>query len=147
MSCAAAALALPPETVITGRSAAGLRGVQLARARDCVHVVVPDSTRIARRAGLDVRRTLVKANECTPWIEDSRGRLARADLAFQEHKVAVEHDAPGATASCGRSIGTGIDLNRVQAAGWEIVLVTAQLLHDPARMVQTVHAALDRRRR
>ena len=26
------------------------------------------------------------------WIEDSHGRLARADLAFPEHKVAVEYD-------------------------------------------------------
>ncbi|MDQ3885926.1 MAG: hypothetical protein M3308_02655 [Actinomycetota bacterium] len=38
-------------------------------------------------------------------------------------------------------------LNRVQAAGWEVVFVTASLLHDPVRMVRTVRAALDRRSR
>lgn len=200
LRCAAAALALPPATVITGKSAAGLWGVQLARAEDCVQVVVPDDTRIARRAGLNVRRTVVRPHECTPWsevavatplrttldllldrplpdavadldavlraglvalpqvarmiegrsdkgivlarraieladaraesrpesrvrvwlvldglhpvpqywIEDGSGRLARADLAFPEQKVAVNTTAPGGTASCGRSIGTGV---------------------------------------
>ncbi len=237
LRCAAAALALPPETVITGRSAAGLWGVQLARAQDCVQVVVPDSTRIARRAGLDVRRTLVRAGECTPWsalavatplrttldllldrplpdavadldamlraglvtlpaigamveersdkgivlarravqladaraesrpesrvrvwlvldglhpvpqywIEDSTGRLARADLAFPEHKVAVEYDGSWRDGQLWALNRDRDRLNRVQAAGWEIVFVTAQLLHDPARMIRTVRAALDRR--
>ncbi|MGH3983656.1 MAG: endonuclease domain-containing protein [Pseudonocardiaceae bacterium] len=239
LRCAAAALALPPETVITGRSAAALWGVQLVHARDCVHVAVPGSTRIARRAGLDVRRTLVRPDESTPWsevavatplrttldllldqplpeavadldavlrhglvtlpqitalvegrsdkgivrarraieladpraesrpesrvrvwlvldglrpepqywIEDSHGRLARADLAFPEHKVAVEYDGSWRDGELWALNRDRDRLNRVQAAGWEIVFVTAQLLHDPARMVSTVRAALDRRRR
>ncbi|MGH3688103.1 MAG: hypothetical protein ACRDRU_04205 [Pseudonocardiaceae bacterium] len=118
LRCSAAALALPAETVITGRSAAGLWGVRLARAQDCVQVVVSDSIRIAWCSGLDVRRTFVSTNECTPWSE-----------------VAVA-----------TPLRTTLDrLNRVQAAGWEIVFVTAQLLHDPARMVRTVRAALARR--
>ncbi len=237
LRCVAAALALPPETVITGRSAASLWGVQLARTQDRVQVVVPDSTRIARRAGLDVRRTRVRANECTPWseiavasplrttldllldqplpdavadldavlraslvtlsqvtrmiagrsdkgivlarraiqladpraesrpesrvrvwlamdglypepqywIEDSNGRLARADLAFPEQKVAVEYDGSWRDGELWALNRDRDRLNRVQAAGWEIVFVTAQLLHDPARMVRTVRAALARR--
>lgn len=239
LRCAAAALALPDETVITGRSAAALWGVQLARAQDCVHVAVPDSTRIARRAGLDVRRTLVRPDECTPWsevavatplrttldllldqplpdavadldavlrhglvtlsrmaalvegrsdkgivrarraieladaraesrpesrvrvwlvldglqpepqywIEDSHSRLARADLAFPEQKVAVEYDGSWRDGELWALNRDRDRLNRVQAAGWEIVFVTAQLLHDPARMVRTIRAALDRRSR
>lgn len=238
LRCAAAALALPPETVITGRSAAGLWGVQLARTQDCVQVVVPDRTRIARRAGLDVRRTLVRPDECTPWsevavatplrmtldllldqplpdavadldavlrpglvalpqvtamveersdkgivlarravqladpraesrpesrvrvwlvldglnpepqywIEDSHGRLARADLAFPEQKVAVEYDGSWRDGELWALNRDRDRLNRVQAAGWEIVFVTAKLLHDPAHMVHTVRAALNRRR-
>jgi len=237
LRCAAAALALPPETVITGKSAANLWGVQLARAQDCVHVVVPDRTRIARRAGLDVRRTLVRPDECTPWsevavatplrmtldllldrplpdavadldavlrhglvtlpqvtamverrsdkgivlarravqladpraesrpesrvrvwlvldglhpepqywIEDSHGRLARTDLAFPEPKVAVEYDGSWRDGELWALNRDRDRLNRIQAAGWEIVFVTAKLLHDPARMVHTVRAALDRR--
>lgn len=237
LRCAAAALALPPETVITGRSAAGLWGVQLARTHDCVQVAVPDRARIARRAGLDVRRTHVSANERTPWsdvavatplrttldllldrplpdavadldavlraglvtlppvaamveersdkgivlarravqladaraesrpesrvrvwlaldglhpvpqywIEDSTGRLARADLAFPEHKVAVEYDGSWRDGELWALNRDRDRLNRVQAAGWEVVFVTAALLHDPARMVRTVRAALGRR--
>lgn len=237
LRCSAAALALPPETVITGRSAANLWGVQLARAQDCVHVVVPDRTRIARRTGLDVRRTLIRPNERTPWsevavatplrttfdllldqplpdavadldavlqaglvtlpqvtamvegrsdkgivlarqavqladpraesrpesrvrvwlvldglhpepqywIEDSHGRLARADLAFPEQKVAVEYDGSWRDGELWALNRDRDRLNRVQAAGWEVVFVTAQLLHDPARMVRTVRAALERR--
>ena len=67
LRCAGAALALPPDTVITGRSAAVLWGVQLARAQDPVEIVVPDATRIARRAGLDVRRSVIRPDESTPW--------------------------------------------------------------------------------
>lgn len=50
------------------------------------------------------------------WIEDSRGRLARVDLAFIEQRVAVEYDG-----------------------------AAAALLRDPERMVRTVRAALTRR--
>jgi hypothetical protein len=213
--------------------------VQLTHAQDCVHVVVPDRTRIARRAGLDVRRTLVRPDECTPWSEvavatpprttldllldqplpdavtdldavlrhglvtlpqiaaliegrsdkgivrarlamelaDSRAesrpesrvrvwlvldglrperstgsrtrtaRLARVELAFPEHKVAVEYDGSLRDGELWALNRDRDRLNRVQAAGWEIVFVTAQLLHDPARMVSTVRAALNRRRR
>ena len=237
LRCAAAALALPPETVITGKSAAGLWGVQPARAEDCVQVVVPDNTRIARRTGLNVRRTVVRPHECTPWsegavatplrttldllldrplpdavadldavlraglvavpqvvrmvegrsdkgivlarraieladpraesrpesrvrvwlvldglhpvpqywIEDGTGRLARADLAFPEHKVAVEYDGSWRDGELWALNRDRDRLNRVQAAGWEIVFVTAQLLNDPARMIRTVRAALTRR--
>jgi hypothetical protein len=41
------------------------------------------------------------------WIEDGSGRLARADLAFPEHEVAVGTTAPGERASCGRATATG----------------------------------------
>ncbi|MDQ4033206.1 MAG: hypothetical protein M3332_13480 [Actinomycetota bacterium] len=70
------------------------------------------------------------------WIEDSYGRLARADLAFHEHKVAVEYDGSWRDDELW-ALNRDRDLpNRVQAAGWEIVFVTAQLLNDPARMVE-----------
>ncbi|MFN2496775.1 MAG: endonuclease domain-containing protein [Pseudonocardiaceae bacterium] len=237
LRCAGAALALPPDTVITGRSAAVLWGVQLARAQDPVEVVVPDATRITRRASLDVRRGIVRPDESTPWsavavasplrtaldllldralpdavadldavlraglvelsdvaamvsrrsdkgivlarravkladpraesppesrvrvwlaldglypepqywIEDSRGRLACADLAFREQKVAVEYDGSWRDGQLWALNRDRDRLNRVQAAGWEVVFVTAQLLHNPAHMVRTIRAALNRR--
>lgn len=69
LRCAGAALALPPHTVITGRSAADLWGVALARSQDPVEVLAPPGTRIARRAGLNVRRTLIRPGESVPWSE------------------------------------------------------------------------------
>lgn len=79
------------------------------------------------------------------WIEDSHGRLARVDLAFPEHTVAVEYDGSWRDGELWALNRDRDRLNRVQATGWEIVFVTAQLLHDPARMVRTVRAALARR--
>jgi hypothetical protein len=81
------------------------------------------------------------------WIEDSYGRVARADLAFPEHKVAVEYGGSWRDGELWALNRDRDQPNRVQAAGWEIVFVTAQLLQAPARMVSTVRAALDRRRR
>jgi hypothetical protein len=65
--CEGAALILPPAAVITGRSAATLRGIPLARAIDPVEIVAPLETRIARRAGMDVRRSDLTAAEMEPW--------------------------------------------------------------------------------
>ncbi len=237
LRCEAAALALHPESVITGRSAATLRGVRLARARDPIEVVVPEAVRVFRRTGLDIRRTELREGEAQPWgqiglatplrmgldllldrtlpdavgdldtvlraglvdrvelrrmlsqrrdrgivrarraeeladpraesppesrmrvwlvldglrpvpqywIEDSRGRLARADLAFPEQQVAVEYDGSWREGELWALNRDRDRLNRVQAAGWEVVFVTAPLLADPARMVATVRAALARR--
>lgn len=237
LRCAAAALALPTEAVITGRSAATLRGVALARAADPVEIVVPEAVQVNRRAGIDVRRTETRADEREPWggiglatplrmgldllldrtlpdavadldmvlraglvnraelrrllsqrrdrgivrarraeeladpraesrpesrvrvwlvldglcpepqywIEDSRGRLARADLAFPEQQVVVEYDGSWRNGELWALNQDRDRLNRVQAAGWEVVFVTAPLLADPPRMVRTVRAALARR--
>ncbi|MGQ0776996.1 MAG: endonuclease domain-containing protein [Pseudonocardiales bacterium] len=236
LRCAGAALALPASTVITGRSAAGLWGIQLARAQDPVEIVAPETIRIARRGGLDVRRSMVRPGESVPWsevavatplrmaldllldrplpdavadldavlrdglvalpdvtamvarrgdkgivaarravqladpraesrpesrvrvwlvldglhpepqywIEDSRGPVARADLAFPEHKVAVEYDGSWRDGQLWALNHDRNRLNRVQAAGWEVVFVTAQSLHDPPRMLHTIRAALNR---
>jgi hypothetical protein len=238
LRCRGAALILPPEAVITGRSAATLRGVELARATDPVEVIIPESVQVNRRVGLDVRRTETGADEREPWdgiglatslrmgmdllldralpdgvadldavlraqlvdraalrrmlcqrhdhgivrarraeeladpraesrpesrvrvwfvldglcpvpqywIEDSRGRLVRTDLAFPEQQVAVEYDGSWRDGQLWALNRDRDRLNRVQAAGWEVVFVTAALLADPARMVRTVRSALARRR-
>ncbi len=237
LRCMGAALVLPPDAVITGRSAATLRGVALARATDPVEVVVPEAAQINRRVGIDVRRTAICAGEREPWneigiatslrmgldllldrmlpdgvadldavlraglvdraalrrmllqrhdrgivrarqaeeladpraesrpesrvrvwlvldglrpvpqywIEDSRGRLVRADLAFPEQQVAVEYDGSWRDGELWALNRDRDRLNRVQAAGWEVVFVTAPLLADPPRMVAIVRAALARR--
>jgi hypothetical protein len=79
------------------------------------------------------------------WIEYSRGRLARVDLAFIEQHVAVEYDGSWREGELWALNQHRERLNRVQAEGWEIVFVTAALLRDPERMVRTVRGALARR--
>lgn len=235
--CAAAGLVLPPSAVITGRSAATVRGVALARTEDPVEVLVPLESRVVRSSGLALRRTVVRHDEWAPWsglrlatpqrmaldllldrplpdavadldavlrarlvtlaevhslvgkrcdrgivlarqavqladpraesrpesrvrvwlvldglypepqhwIEDSSGRLARADLAFIEQRVAVEYEGGWREGELWSLNRDRERLNRVQAAGWEVVFVTAALLRDPPHMVQTIRAALARR--
>lgn len=73
LRCRALALALPQGTVITGRSAATLRGVRLCWPEDDVQVLASLEARLGRRSGLDVRRTAIAPDEWEPW---SGGRIA-----------------------------------------------------------------------
>jgi len=71
--CEGATMFLPPDAVVTGRSAATVRGVQLARRDDPVEVISPLARRIERRTGIDLRRTEIERHEWEPWCA---GRLA-----------------------------------------------------------------------
>lgn len=233
LRCECAALALPADAVITGRSAATLRGVQLALPGDPVEVVAGLQTRLFRRAGVDLRRCEVRADEAQPWSRirlatrrraafdllldralpdavadldavlraglvgrtemelylagrhdrgivqarralkladpraesrpESRVRVhlvldglipevqfrvsntgqwvATVDLAFPRHRLAVEYD--GVWHGAPLQVGSDRErLNRLHAAGWEVVFVTREHLRDPHRMLCTVRAAL-----
>lgn len=52
--CAGAGLVLPQSAVVTGRPAATLQGVALARTDDPVEVIVPLEARVVRGSGLAV---------------------------------------------------------------------------------------------
>jgi hypothetical protein len=74
-------------------------------------------------------------------VHDERGFVARVDFGWPEHKVAVEYDGlwhgePGQFARDRRRI------NRLTAAGWRIVFVTAADLRDLAALVARIAAAL-----
>jgi very-short-patch-repair endonuclease len=73
LQCRAVALALPAGAVITGRSAATVRGVRLCWPEDDVQVLAPPEMRLGHRSGLDVRRTAIESGEWQPW---AGGRLA-----------------------------------------------------------------------
>jgi len=73
LRCRAMSLALPQGAVITGRSAATLRGVRLCWPEDDVQVLAPVEMRLGRRSGLDVRRTAIDPDEWEPW---GGGRIA-----------------------------------------------------------------------
>lgn len=233
--CRGATLILPPDAVITGRSAATVRGAPLATSDDPVEVIAPLERRIGRPGGIDLRRTDMAAGEWVPWlggriatplrmaldlaldrpvpiavadldvvlrrrlvdldaltelvasrsdrgivdarravalvdpsaesrpesrvrvhlvlaglhpvpqywIEDGDGRIARTDLAFPERKVAVEYDGQWRDGQLWALNRDRERLNRVHAAGWDVVFVTAPLLATPRKMVATVRAALE----
>lgn len=238
LRCEAAALVLPRDAVVTGRSAATVKGISLARTYDPVEVLAAPAARIGRRRqGLDVRRTEVDPGEqdkwqgiglASPqrtaldllldrelpeavadldaviraghvdlatvrrlvdqrhdhgivrarsaveladpraesrpesrmrvllvldglepvpqyWIYDGHRRLARADLAFPDQRVAVEYE--GAWHAEAWALNRDRErLNAVRDAGWDVVFVTALLLNDPPRMIAAVRSALARSR-
>lgn len=95
--CRAAALLGEGQLVLTGRSAATVRGVDLARTEDPVEVVVLDGHRVNRRAGLDVRGVRIDQLDHAPWHEiriaspartafdvASRGPVTRAVAALDQ---------------------------------------------------------------
>jgi hypothetical protein len=229
----AATMALPRGVVITGRSAAAVRGAPICWPDDPVHVSVPLGMRVDR-TGLLIRRSNLTADEYEPWEEgllasplrmcldllagrplpDSvadldqvlkltmvdrnalatllRGRsdngvvvarqaealaidcsdsvpesqmrvhlvlaglepvpqhwvevdgqrVALVDLAFPARKLAVEYDGGWRNGQTWALNHDRTRLNQVQAAGWRVVFVTAQLLRTPRRMIAEVKAAL-----
>lgn len=67
LRCRAASLIVPGAAVITGISAAALRGLDLAAADDPVEFVVPRPTKFVAQRGMDIRRTAVGSGEYEGW--------------------------------------------------------------------------------
>ncbi|SDO34573.1 DUF559 domain-containing protein [Geodermatophilus sp. DSM 45219] len=77
-------------------------------------------------------------------VRDQDGRfVARVDLAFPEHRVAVEYDGAwhGEPGQLGRDRRR---LNALVAAGWTVLHVTAADLRHPAELVTRVRTLLRR---
>lgn len=232
--CRGATCALPAGAVVTGRSAATVRGVSLAWPEDDVEVLAPPEMRLGRRTGLDVRRSRIGPDDAEPWafgllaspmrltldlllgrplpdavagldavlraglvdgdavsamvagrsdngivaarraveladpradsvpesklrvllveaglapvpqywIEDRTGRLVCVDLAFPERKVAVEYDGDWRDGERWALNRDRDRLNRVHAAGWDVVFVTAPMLRNERALLRTVRQAL-----
>lgn len=74
-------------------------------------------------------------------VRDVRGTVARVDFAWPNRKVAVEYDglwhADDAQFAKDRR-----RLNRLRAAGWTVVFVTAAHLHEPVELIAEIAAAL-----
>jgi hypothetical protein len=77
-------------------------------------------------------------------VRDGRGFVARVDFGWPDAKVAVEYEGlwhgetPQQVATDRRR------LNRLTAAGWTVVFVTAADLHRPEQVVARIAAALGR---
>jgi very-short-patch-repair endonuclease len=232
--CDAAALIMPAGSVITGRSAAAVRGMELARARDPVEVVVDESERFGPVRGLLIKRTDLIQSDSVAWndvrlasrarmgfdlarrkglldavadvdvalragqlsrselgtylfgrmehgvaqarrvveladgraasrpesmvrvllrmagldpevqytITDAEGEVARVDFAFIEQRVAVEYDGEWHALRM-QLTKDRRRMNRIDAAGWHIVFITADMLKGDGReAVQAVLVAL-----
>jgi very-short-patch-repair endonuclease len=74
-------------------------------------------------------------------VRDEDGFVARVDFAWPDRRVALEYDGAwhGDRAQPSRDRRR---LNRLQAAGWRVVFVTAADLYRPAQLLATVAAAL-----
>lgn len=80
LRCRAAALIVPAQAVLTGRSAATVHGVALAEPYDPVEFIVPEKHRFGPIVGIHVRRTAVRPTESRPWQGVRIARPARVAL-------------------------------------------------------------------
>ncbi|MGY2084654.1 endonuclease domain-containing protein [Blastococcus sp. SYSU DS0539] len=74
-------------------------------------------------------------------VRDAGGFVAFVDFGWPEHRVALEYDGVwhGAPQQVGKDRRR---LNRLTAAGWTVVFVTAADLRDPVALVARIAAAL-----
>jgi hypothetical protein len=118
------------------------RGPGSARARAVVAeadglAASPQETRLrllVHRSGLPV--PVAQFRVC-----DAGGFVARVDFAWPEQKVALEYDGLWHS-EAGQFARDRRRLNRLQAAGWRVVFVTAADLRRPVELVSRIAAAL-----
>jgi very-short-patch-repair endonuclease len=74
-------------------------------------------------------------------VRDADGLVARVDFAWPEHRLALEYEGRwhGERQQVARDRRR---LNRLTAAGWTVVFVTAEDLHDPASLIARIAAGL-----
>ncbi|TFV62360.1 DUF559 domain-containing protein [Geodermatophilus sp. DF01-2] len=122
--------------------AAAARGPGSARAREVCRLVdglaqSPQETRLR----LLMTRGGLPAPVAQHVVRDGRGFVARVDFAWPERRVAVEYDGAW-HAEPGQFARDRQRLNRLQAAGWRVVFVTAADLYRPDEVVARIAAAL-----
>ena len=77
-------------------------------------------------------------------VADDRGRfVAIVDFAWPELKIALEYDGRW-HAEPGQFAKDRARLNRLTAAGWRVVFVTAEDMRHPILLVRRIAAALAR---
>jgi Protein of unknown function (DUF559) len=122
--------------------AARARGPGSARAREVAALVdglaeSPQETRLR----LLIHRSGVPLPVAQHRIRESGRFVAKVDFAWPEKKVAVEYD--GLWHADPKQFALDRQrLNRLQAAGWTIVFVTAADLHRPEQLLARIAAAL-----
>jgi G:T-mismatch repair DNA endonuclease (very short patch repair protein) len=132
--------------------------VQLGSVRDAV-AALPRcrGSRLAREvAGLAdglaesppetrLRLLMMRAGLPTPVAQfrvfDDEGLVARVDFGYPELRLAIEYEGMwhGEAQQVGKDRSR---LNRLRAAGWRVVFVTAADMHDPQRLIRDIARAL-----
>jgi hypothetical protein len=145
-----AAVAAVDQIIATGsvdlaavrRLAASSRGPGSARAR-----VVTDLADGLAESPQETRlRLLIGRSTLPPPVAQFTVRyegrfVARVDFAWPEKKVALEYDGLW-HADADQFARDRQRLNRLRAAGWQVVFVTAADLHDPVRLLARIAEAL-----
>lgn len=121
------------------------RRTGIRRLREAIELVREDSWSPRESA---VRCHLVFAGLPEPLLNhdiyDEFGRfVACADLAYPERKIAIEYQG---LLHADRYSADVERLARLRAAGWEVIEVTAELIADPAVLVERVRTAIRMRR-
>jgi very-short-patch-repair endonuclease len=120
----------------------GCRGIRLAVARADGLAQSPQETRLR----LLLHRSKLPRPVAQHVVRDADGRfVAQVDFGWPGHKVALEYDGVWH----GQSQQVGKDrqrLNRLTAAGWTVIFVTAADLRDPIALVARIGAVLSARR-
>lgn len=122
--------------------AAGATGAAATRARTACALAdglagSPQETRLR----LLMHRGGLPAPVAQYAIFDDAGFVARVDFGWPERRVAVEYDGLW-HAEPGQFARDRQRLNRLQAAGWRVVFVTAADLHRPRQLLERIAAAL-----
>jgi len=118
-----------------------------------------DGVQRARRAVADVReyvdsvretdlRLLLRfarlpEPEVNGWIVNDAGvAIARGDLVYRTFRVVVEYDGRHHELDPRQRQKDHLRRERLAAAGWTLIIITAQDFKDPMGIVRRVHAAL-----
>jgi hypothetical protein len=123
--------------------AATARGRGAARARTACSLAdglaaSPQETRVR----LLLHRSGLPEPVAQHRVLDAHGRfVARVDFAWPEQKLAVEYDGQW-HADPGQFSKDRERLNRLTAAGWRVIFVTAADLRDPLRLLGRIETAL-----
>lgn len=116
----------------------------VVRAREAARLVRP---RVDSVRETDVRLLLAAAGMPEPEtnidVLDDAGRwVARGDLVLNPWKVLVEHDRWVHERDARQRQKDHLRRERIQAAGWSLVVVTVQDFRRPVAIVARVHAAM-----
>jgi hypothetical protein len=124
---------------VTGR---GCRQVRTAAALADGLAASPPETRLR----LLLHRSELPRPVAQCVVRDDSGPIARVDFGWPDHKVAVEYEGRWHGETEQQVAADRRRLNRLTAAGWTVVFVTAADMRHPELIVARIAAALAARR-